>query len=59
MTLLITFVIGQLFMFIITGSLLYINSKQMREMRDTWIKEMGEIKSFFRIENIESIRLKK
>lgn len=58
MTLLITFVVGQMFMFIIAAVMLYINGKQMREMRETWIKEMGEIKSFFKIENIESIRLK-
>lgn len=58
MIFLIVFVIGQLFMFLIVGTMFIINGKQMRETRELWIKEMGEIKKFFKIENIESIRLK-
>ena len=58
MTLLITFVVGQLFMFIIVGAMFIINGKQMRETREAWTKEMGEIKKYFNLENVESIRLK-
>jgi len=58
MTLLITFVVGQLFMFIIVGAMFVVNGKQMRETREAWTKEMGEIKKYFNLENVESIRLK-